>query len=77
MESYYDKTFEPGMTDMARATELVGHIVNPCSAVVDGVESNLREFWIYQGQKALETFEDPLAIRSLQRVVDFANKGRI
>lgn len=43
-------------TDMELAMFLIGHIDNPCEAEVEpGVKENIRDFYIREAEKAVQT----------------------
>jgi len=53
-------------TDMDLAMFLIKHINNPCE---DLQGNNIRDFYIREAKKALETFQDPEAKQRLNDVM--------
>ena len=55
------------ITDMDVAYFLIEHAQNPCIDLITG--QDIKEFYIREAKKAIETLENPLAIEALEKYV--------
>lgn len=64
---------EDKITDMEVVLFLREHIENPCNAIVNGKEKNIRYFYLDMAEEVIPKLTNPFAREYLQGMIDFYN----